>query len=42
MITLDGTKNKGRLGANVILAVSMIVSPNLINCFASRRRGGIK
>ena len=26
MIQLDGTKNKGKLGANAILAVSMAVS----------------
>jgi len=26
MIKLDGTKNKGRLGANAILAVSMAVA----------------
>ena len=26
MIELDGTKNKGKLGANAILAVSMAVS----------------
>ena len=31
MIELDGTKNKGKLGANAILAVSMAVSLSLIH-----------
>src|SRR5438477_721155 len=33
MIVLDGTKNKGRLGANAILAVSMAAARAAANCF---------
>src|SRR5438874_3902285 len=33
MIELDGTENKGRLGANAILAVSMAAARAAANCF---------
>jgi enolase 1/2/3 len=33
MIELDGTENKGRLGANAILAVSMATARAAANCF---------
>lgn len=33
MIKLDGTPNKGKLGANAILAVSMAVCKVRIGCF---------
>src|SRR5207302_2456731 len=33
MIELDGTENKGRLGANSILAVSMAAARAAANCF---------
>lgn len=33
MIKLDGTENKGKLGANAILAVSMAVSK--VRCFST-------
>src|SRR5438876_12267301 len=33
MIELDGTANKGRLGANAILAVSMAAARAAANCF---------
>ena len=45
MIELDGTENKGRLGANAILAVSMAAARAAANAFEtaalslSRRRG---
>src|SRR5213595_3525861 len=33
MIELDGTENKGRLGANAILAVSMAAARAAANCY---------